>query len=389
MARILMIMPPFTGHINPALSVAAELEKLGHEVAWAVHHDMAGDIFPPQAKIFSLPNEPSFQSLQERSQHVRGLESVRFLYEEFCLPLARLSLAPLEKVVREYRPDFIVCDHQMMAGALVARQLDIPWVTLATTTASILKVWHVVDDWVIAQLHELQQSYGSKQIIERPDFSPLGVIVFSSDDLLGNTHDRFPATYHFVGPAISHRPKTIDFPWERLNPEAPKLLVSMGTISRDRSLRFYETLMEALADLPVQVVMVAPEVLRDKAPANFIVQTRVPQLELLPKMSAVLCHAGHNTVCESLHNGLPLIVAPIRDDQPIIARQVTDAGAGLFLRFGKASAATMRETVLRILNEPEFRQNARRLAKSFEHLGGAQQAAGIIEGYLVAAQQPA
>lgn len=384
MARILMIMPPFTGHINPALSVAAALEQGGHTVAWAVHHEMAGNLFPPQAKIFALPNETQFQNLQERSQHVRGLESVRFLYEEFCIPLARLSLAPLERIVREYQPDFIVCDHQMMAGALVARQLEIPFVTFATTTASILKVWHVVDDWVTEQLLDLQKSYGSQQIVDRPDFSPLGVIVFSSDELLGHAHERFPANYHFVGPAVTHRPIRIDFPWERLSPDLPKLLVSMGTISRDRGLRFYEVLMEALADQPVQVIMVAPEILREKAPANFIIQTRVPQLELLPKMSAVVCHAGHNTVCESLLNGLPLVVAPIRDDQPIIAKQVTDAGVGLFLRYGKASAATMRETILRVLNEPDFRQHAQALAKSFAHLGGAQQAADIIETYLTA-----
>ena len=36
MARILFTVPPLTGHINPALSVAAELELLGHDVRWAV-----------------------------------------------------------------------------------------------------------------------------------------------------------------------------------------------------------------------------------------------------------------------------------------------------------------------------------------------------------------
>lgn len=145
----------------------------------------------------------------------------------------------------------------------------------------------------------------------------------------------------------------IDFPWSRLDP-AQQVLVSLGTVSRDRGLRFYDVLIEALAELPLQIIMVGPEVLREKAPENFIIQPRVPQVALLPQMTAVVCHAGHNTVCESLSYGLPLIVAPIRDDQPVIAQQVVDAGAGLYMRYGKVSVATARETMQSLLTEPKI-----------------------------------
>ncbi len=391
MARILFVEPPLTGHINPALSVASELEILGHDVCWAVHSSIAGDLFPKKTNIISLPIDPAFMAnLQERSQKVRGLASVRFLYEDFCLPLARISLAPLERIVREFKPELIMCDHQMLAGALVARKMNIPWLTLATTTASILKLSHVdvVEDWVTAQLLELQTAYGMQDITERPDFSPYGVIVFSSPELVGSGHERFTANYHFVGPAFTHRPQAEYFPWDSLDPSKTKVLVSLGTVSRDRGLRFYEVLIEALSEMPIQVIMVGPESLREKSPANFIVQPRVPQLALLPHMDAVICHAGHNTVCESLSYGLPLIVAPIRDDQPVIAQQVVDAGAGLYMRYGKVSVATARETVLRLLSEPQFRENAKRLAQSFKQLGGAKQAASIVQQLLASTSVP-
>lgn len=385
MARILFVEPPLTGHINPALSVAAELELLGHEVRWAVHSAAVGDLFPETAKIIPLPIEAGFMAgMQEKSQKVRGLASVRFLYEDFCVPLARLTLAPLEKIVREFQPNIILCDHQMLAGALVARKLGIRWLSLATTTASILKVSHVdvVEDWVTSLLHDLQKEYEMPELVARPDFSPHGVIVFSSPELVGDGHERFEATYHFVGPSFSHRPQNVSFPWEQLDPAREKVLISLGTVSRDRGLRFYEVLMEAMADLPLQIIMVGPDSLQEKAPDNFILRSRVPQVALLPQMSAVICHAGHNTVCESLSYGLPLIVAPIRDDQPVIAQQVVDAGAGLYMRYGKVSVATARETVQRLLSEPQFRANAQRLAESFKKLGGAAQAAGIVQQYL-------
>jgi UDP:flavonoid glycosyltransferase YjiC (YdhE family) len=87
-------------------------------------------------------------------------------------------------------------------------------------------------------------------------------------------------------------------------------------------------------------------------------------------------------VCEALSFGLPLIVAPIRDDQPIVARQVIDAGAGLFMRYGKVTAATARAAVEELLREPGYRNGALRLKESFQRLGGASQAASILERFL-------
>lgn len=389
MAKILMTMPPLAGHINPALAVAAQLQARGHTVAWALHGALAENYLPADALIFSLPVTAAATEV-EKPREVRGLESLRFFYEDFCLPLARSSLLPLEKIARDYAPDLIVCDHQMLAGALVASKLNIPWLSSVTTTASTLKMQPLLDAWLIEQLRDLQTMYGVSKVIDRPDFSPYGVIVFSSEQLLGDAHERVPALYHFVGPAFANRAAIPDFPWERLDPKKRKILISLGTVSRDRSMRFYEVMMTALGDLDIQVIMVASPDMIDSAavPANFIVQARVPQVELLPHLDAVICHAGHNTVCETLSFGLPLIVAPIRDDQPVIARQVIDAGAGIFMRFGKVSVATARVAVEQLLNDENLKHNAQRLAQSFKSLGGAPQAADIIESQLLQ-QSPA
>ncbi|MFD7605433.1 glycosyltransferase [Streptomyces mirabilis] len=55
-------------------------------------------------------------------------------------------------------------------------------------------------------------------------------------------------------------------------------------------------------------------------------------------MNAVTCHASHtNTMCEALWHAVPLVVAPLRDDQAVVAGQVTDAGAGVRVRFGQST----------------------------------------------------
>ena len=106
----------------------------------------------------------------------------------------------------------------------------------------------------------------------------------------------------------------------------------------------------------------------------------MPQLALLPRVDAVVCHGGHNTVCESLAHGLPLVVAPIRDDQPIVAEQVVEAGAGIRVRFGRLSPAALRDAVTRVLDEPAFREAAERIRGSFAAAGGASAAADALEG---------
>ena len=390
MAKMLMVVPPLTGHINPAVSLAGALRLRGHEVAWAVHRDLIPDLLPADAEVYPLPVEPNLE-LGKRSPGVRGLESVKFFYEQFCLPLARASLQPLQDIVQTVEPDLMICDHQMLAGALVARALEIPWFTLASTNVSILKMSGVIDAWLEEQFAGVQREYGVP-VQARPDFSSYGVIVFSSEAMPGGKYPYYEAPYHFVGPAFTHRPQELEFPWQELRPDAARILISLGTVSRDRGVRFYEVMMEALGNLtlsdtylsrrPLQVVMVAPQELRERLPANFIVRPRVPQIEVLAHMDAVLCHGGHNTVCEALSFGLPLIVAPIRDDQPIVARQVIDAGAGLFMRYGKISVAAARTAVETLLREPACRDGALRLKESFRGLGGAIQAASILERFV-------
>jgi UDP:flavonoid glycosyltransferase YjiC (YdhE family) len=67
-------------------------------------------------------------------------------------------------------------------------------------------------------------------------------------------------------------------------------------------------------------------------------QRQVPQLELLPHLDAVVCHGGHNTVCETLMNGLPMVVIPIAYDQSHVAGRVFRVGAGERLNFNRFKA---------------------------------------------------
>ena len=381
MARILFVLPPLIGHLNPMLAVAAQLSAAGHELAWAIHTRQLGASLPDAARVFSL--DAGDQVTTVVLPKVRGLESVRLFFEDYALPMAKQSLPLIEQAALSFKPDVMVVDHQMIAGALVARKLGIAWLTSITTSASILRMSPMLDDWVAGQYAGLQQRYMPNELeparVTRPDFSPWLNLVFSIEELLGAEHARVEAPYAFLGPAIGQGRREIDFPWQWLRDDCRHILVTLGTISRDRDTRFFEVIMAAIADMPtVQAVLVGPGSLSAHAPSNVLVRDFVPQVELMNKMHGVICHAGHNTVCETLMHNLPMIVAPIRDDQPVIARQAIDAGAALFMRHGKVSVATAKTTIHALLNTPELSHQAARLGAVLRKSSGAVGAAEHI-----------
>jgi MGT family glycosyltransferase len=368
--NVLFVVPPLTGHTNPALAIGAVLSRLGHGVTW----------FGREAE--DLPAGVA-AAVAERSRGLRGLESVQFLWRDFIVPLARGTRPLIERLLGERSVDVVVADQQAVGGALAARRAGVPWVTLATTTAALVSPFAAfpkVGAWVSAQLAELQEEAGLP-VLAPADLSPRRVIVTSTRALLGDAP--LPPQVALVGPALGGRADEPPFPWERLGPARPRVLVSLGTVSAERGAAFYRAVAGAFAGM--QVILVAPPEVAGPMPPNVLVVPRIPQLAVLPHVDCVVTHGGHNTVCEALAHGLPLVVAPIRDDQPVIAGQVVAAGAGVRVRFAGLSAATLAAAVRRVLDAPSFRAAAAHIRDSFTAAGGAEEAARLI---LAAAATP-
>ncbi|MFD3759126.1 glycosyltransferase [Streptomyces sp. NPDC058622] len=396
--RVLFTVPPLAGHVNPTVAVGAELAARGHEIAWTGPAGALARLLPAQARVLPAGEETGggYALLHARWRDLRGVGALRFLWEEALVPLARAMVPGVTEAVRSFRPDLVVADQQALAGPLAARRLGVPWVTSASTSAELTRPFAdfpKVGEWVAGQVSGLLEECGAGARGAVADWDPLFsdrlVLVFSSRELVG-PDEEFPSHYAFVGPAFGARPAAPGFPWRRLDPGRRRVLVSLGTLNQEAGGRFYGAVLGAAERLAedVQLVLAAPAALvgavapGGSVPANVLLRESVPQLELLPHLDAVVCHGGHNTVCESLAHGLPLVVAPIRDDQPIVARQVVAAGAGVRVRFGRTRAEELRDALTAVLDEPGPRRGARRIQASFAAAGGAAAAADRLEKLL-------
>jgi MGT family glycosyltransferase len=395
--KFLFVVPPLAGHVNPTLAVAAELAARGHETAWTGPPEALTRLLPARARLFAsgegtgdgpaASGPPGgYAALHGRWRDLRGVAALRFLWSQALVPLARAMVPGVERAVETYRPDVVVADQQALAGALVARRLGVPWATSATTSAEFTRPFAdfpKVGGWVTDQISALLAEYetGSSAALDwDPRFSEQLVLIFSTPELVGNGAE-FPGHHAYVGPAFGARPTAGDFPWRRLDPDRSRVLVSLGTLNREAGARFYACVLEAAERLRdrAQLVLAAPAALTGPVPDHVLLRDTVPQLALLPHLDAVVGHGGHNTVCEALAHGLPLVVAPIRDDQPIVAHQVVAAGAGVRVRFGRARARELYEAIDAVLGDPAYRRAARRIQASFAAAGGAAAAADRLE----------
>jgi zeaxanthin glucosyltransferase len=377
MSRFLFLSLPLTGHVNPMAAVARELDLRGHQLAWAGSQSFLRPLLGPDAEVFPIPLRA------HRGGAERGMAATKSRWDGYIVPHARGTLPGVERAVAEFRPDVLAVDQHAVAGALAAHRHGLPWASMAPTTMELTRPYRAlpkVEAWIHERLAAIWTAGGLPG--EPPHdlrFSPHLLIAFTGAALVGELP--WPDNAVLVGPALTSRPSTTDFPWEWLDPERRHVLVTVGTLSTDLSTDFYQRIVEALRPLGdrLQAIIVAPDGTVPNPPAHVLVRPRVPMLDLMPRLDAVVSHGGLNTVCEALAHAVPLVVAPIKGDQPINAAQVVAAGAGTRVRFSATRVNPLREALLAVLDDLSYRAAAERIRASFQAAGGAAAAAQHLE----------
>jgi MGT family glycosyltransferase len=165
---------------------------------------------------------------------------------------------------------------------------------------------------------------------------------------------------------------------------APLVYITFGTLvgSMPEAMAVYRTALDAIAELPVRALFTTGRGFDTNAlgaiPANVHIEAFIPQRDVLPRAAAVVCHGGSGTVLGALAAGVPMVVVPIGADQPHNAQRIAATGAGLAAPHPDAS--TLRAATERILAEPAFRSNARKLAAEIASLPTVERAVAALIG---------
>jgi UDP:flavonoid glycosyltransferase YjiC (YdhE family) len=152
---------------------------------------------------------------------------------------------------------------------------------------------------------------------------------------------------------------------------------------------------EVLASTSVQVVLTTgyqdlPEEFA-VMPSNFHQAAYVPGLLMAKRCDLMVHHGGHSSVMTGLMAGTPAVIIPTITERVSNARRLAAIGAGeVVMPVAGADGEKPIDVdefgrkVSRVLNEPSYRQSARRVAESMRQFGGAHAAAERIEEFAVA-----
>ncbi len=395
MAKLLFFNVPAYGHVNPTLPVVGELTRRGHQVIYFNASTFAPTLAGTGAEFRPYPDSANLEV--DFARRASNLADISVMMMEESL---RLLPFVLDSIERE-QPDRVIFDTIALWGMLAARLQGRPSAASIVTLISegvpgilTLRDYPHIFRQAIPRLPALQRlrrrlmkTYGAA-IFPGPSILPCRGdlnIVYTSREFQPAT-PYIDDSFHFVGPSIlaATRQET-GFPWEQLDPQRAKIYLSLGTLYNQK-LAFYRSVFAAFSDHPAQFILSVGRQTDlqalSPAPDNFLVQPVVPQLELLQKVDVFITHGGMNSVNESLHYGVPLVVVPQQIEQAINGRQVARQAAGIVLAdappYGRLDARILRQKVDQVLADPGYRRQAQRIGQSFRQAGGYQQAAALL-----------
>jgi MGT family glycosyltransferase len=163
----------------------------------------------------------------------------------------------------------------------------------------------------------------------------------------------------------------------------PLVFVTFGTLAAGSAKNhgLFRAALDAVAALPVRALMSTGAEM-DKSvlgvlPANVTVESWVPQGDIFPRASALVCRGGSGTLLAGLAHGLPMVIVPLTADQPDNARRVEAVGAGVTIL--DHDAMSLRAAIEQVIRDPTTRIAADRMAHEMAALATMDDAVRELE----------
>ncbi len=439
--KVLFTVWPYSGHVFPCLALARTLRSSGHEVAFYTGAAARGAIeyegficFPFEAlanrvaEVTGSSNHTDHAELYARltrrytsvaeKNPLKKLRRVQDMYREMVVGTAAAQAADLTSILAHWRPEVVVTDAFMWGPVLILREKqDVPVVVFSffagcmvpgpgapphgfglprprhLPTRALARVAEAIafraTKGVRQAANDVRRQYGLRPLastfFELVGQMPLHLVASSPE--YDYARRDLPPSVHYLGSCVYDPPAvSTEKPWaEKLSSGQPVVYVTEGTCQVRRPL-LLRAAAEGLGGLPLQVIMTTghqrdPGSL-DLGPlaSNILVESWVVQSELLPKCKVVVTNGGSGTVRAALARGIPLVVVPMEWDQLENAQRIVEAGAGLRISPRRCTAKRLRAAVRRVLAEPAFTENAKRIAASFSRYEEGHEAARLLEG---------
>jgi zeaxanthin glucosyltransferase len=437
MARILLLPLFEYGHVLPFLYIGRALREQGHHVIFGCGHDLE-DVIRQEGFEFEPLFVQSFpkgfrQETRARLSQLRGVARLRYVLEQSLRwdgAYEFLLEGGFERLVDRLRPDLGLCDVTLSELALSLYGKGVPVLQINTSfpveprmdspppmshllgggglrwRARVAKEWGAfLCQLEVSRLLQLvglearalhcRYSLAKRYGYPLKDLDTAGRLVATERSpilvLCPREFAEFPgversSAYEFAGPCVDFTRQEPTFDWRRLREDAPLIVCSLGTMpyAGEVEERFFRAVLEVARQRPRWQFVLAtgqrarPDV-RERAPGNVLVETYVPQLQLLGKAAVMVTHSGLNSVKECICLGVPVVAVPMDFDQPGVAARVVSHGIGVRASPMSISGESLVNQLDELLDDPSYKHRVARMGAAFRGAQDARVLAGLIE----------
>lgn len=174
-----------------------------------------------------------------------------------------------------------------------------------------------------------------------------------------------PASHHTLGLVDWSAPVPPPLWWSRLAPDRPTAYVTLGSSGRADRLPL---VLQALAAEGIQALVAtagrAPIASITDAARGIHAAEYLPGNQAAARADLVICNGGSTTGYQALAAGRPVLGIAANLDQYLAMTAIANAGAGVLLRAGTLTAASVRQAVVDLLGDLRKQAAARALAQA-------------------------
>lgn len=269
------------------------------------------------------------------------------------------------EAVREFQPDILFTE--LDPGAyIVSRISGIP---LATTFAS--PAMEGVGSWayrkVSSRINGILRKYNIEPVsLVDLCFGPQVLKILPTIPELDGT-DPTKQDVRYVGYLLKKENRIKELPFA-INKEKKYIFVYVGAGSVD--FKTLETVLpEIFSKESEYICIVASEAVREPYSINSVhFYSYIPSSKLLPYCSWTICHGGHNTIMESIMQGVPLLIFPgAVFERRFNAHMVEQSGSGFM---GESDEFTVSWIQDKMKHYNDLHQKCQELGKKIASSGG-------------------
>ena len=366
------------GHIQNILPLARKMQERGHDITCVMKHIIdAGRIIGNHN--IKVTQAPLWQV------HVRQLPT-SFSYPEtlfnlgYLVPGALLSMAKAwQNLLDLLKPDLLVVDHAPTAliathGSGCRRVLygtGFQSPPKKSPMPSIIPWVKAPDDLIeysekkaLKKINDVLEELGSPRLKQFYNLFEVDEDFLTTFAELDHYQDR--ESVRFWGPVISQSGGVApSWPGKQI---AKKIFCYIKP-----SYPYFEELLDGLQQVEASVVIFSPaapeEIIKKyQTEKMFFHHEPVDMHKVCQDSDMVICHAGHGTVAFTLLHGKPMLLLPEYDhhlEQILTAHNVAKLKVGR-MSLTKVKKRDYRGLIQKVLAEPQFTENAQKIARKYE-----------------------